>query len=218
VSGDRKTLPIAEGDDARRVAPAVARNRAAILEVLAARLPPGGQVLEIASGSGEHAVFFASALPGVSWQPSDRGDEPLGSIAAWRAEARLANLLPPLRLDAASPGTWPAVGADAVVAINLIHIASWAATQGLMAGAAQVLGVGGMLFLYGPFREADVPTVESNLAFDASLRARDPAWGLRDLAEVAVLAARHDLRLSERLVMPANNLGVVFRKSWPRSV
>jgi SAM-dependent methyltransferase len=182
------------------VAPAATRNRVAILEVLASRLPPAAQVLEIASGSGEHAVFFASALPGVMWQPSDLGDEPLASIAAWRAEAMLANLLPPLRLDAASPATWPVAAADAVVAINLIHIAPWAATQGLMAGAAQVLRTDGTLFLYGPFCEADVPTVESNLAFDANLRSRDPGWGLRDLAEVTALATRHGLRLGERLV------------------
>jgi hypothetical protein len=145
------------------------------------------------------------------WQPTDRDAGALESIAAWRDTAGLANLLPPLRLDAAS-ADWPVVRADAVVAINMIHIAPWAATEGLIAGAAHVLGDDGLLFLYGPFREGGVHTAVSNAAFDADLRARDPSWGVRDLGEIAVLAGRHGLKTLERIEMPANNLSVVFRR------
>jgi cyclopropane fatty-acyl-phospholipid synthase-like methyltransferase len=176
-------------------------------------MPAGARVLEVASGAGEHAMFLAAALPGVRWQPTDRDPEALASIAAWRDQAGLANLAPPLRLDAADLATWPAGPFDAVVCINMIHIAPWAATEGLMTGAGQGLTPGGRLFLYGPFLEADVKTVPSNLAFDESLKARDPAWGLRDLAEVSTLAQAQGLSLAERIAMPANNLVVVFDKA-----
>lgn len=175
-------------------------------------LPSRGLVLEIASGAGEHAAFNAAALPHLQWQPTDPDPEALASIAAWRDHAGAANLLPPLTLDAALPETWPVRRADAVVNINMIHISPWAATQGLMAGAGRVLPSGGVLFVYGPYLERDVETAPSNLAFDASLKARNPAWGIRDLAAVAALAAGHGLALIERIAMPANNLSLVFRK------
>ena len=193
-----------------RTSPSTARNRQPILEVLRPRLPPGARVLEVASGAGEHAMFLAAALPAVSWQPTDRDAEALTSIAAWRAEAGLANLAAPLRLDAADLATWPMGPFEAVVCINMIHIAPWAASEGLMAGAGRVLAPGGRLFLYGPYLEAGVETAPGNLAFDRSLKARDPAWGLRDLAEVAALAETQGLRFAERIAMPANNLVVVF--------
>jgi SAM-dependent methyltransferase len=199
--------------DGARTSPATARNRQPILEVLRPRLPAGARVLEVASGAGEHAVFLASALPGVSWRPTDRDAEALASIAAWREAAGLANLAAPIRLDAADPVSWPAGPFEAVVCINMVHISPWAATQGLMAGAAQVLAPGGRLFLYGPYVEPGVETASSNLAFDASLKSRDPAWGLRDLADVKALAAANGLRFAERIAMPANNLIAVFEKA-----
>lgn len=195
-----------------RIAPATARNREPILRVLRQWLSASGLVLEIASGTGEHAVWFAGALPRMTWQPTDQDDAALASIAAWREAAGAPNLHPPLFLDAAAPDSWPVERADAVVAINMIHIAPWAATQGLMAGAARVLPEGGLLYLYGPFREPGEPTAPSNIAFDADLRARDPAWGLRDLGEVIALAARHSIKFIETVPMPANNLSVVFRR------
>jgi SAM-dependent methyltransferase len=193
--------------------PATARNREPILAVLGPRLADGARVLEVASGAGEHAVFLAGALPKVTWRPSDRDAAARASIEAWRAQAGLANLAAPVALDAADPPSWPDEPVDAVICINMIHISPWAAAQGLMAGAGRLLAPGGRLFLYGPFLEADVATAPSNLAFDASLKARDPAWGLRDLAEVTALAAGEGLRLVERIAMPANNLIVVFERA-----
>ena len=196
-----------------RTSPSTARNREPILEVLRPLLPARARVLEVASGAGEHAMFLAAALPGVSWQPTDRDAEALASIAAWRAGAGLANLAPPLRLDATDPSTWPKGPFEAVVCINMIHISPWTASEGLMAGAGRVLAPGGRLFLYGPFLETDVVTAASNLAFDDSLKARDPAWGLRDLAAVTALAGAQGLDFAERIGMPANNLVVVFEKA-----
>jgi hypothetical protein len=180
--------------------------------VLKTCLPARGLVLEIAAGSGEHAVAGAAAFPALTWRPTDPDAEALASVAAWRGHAGLENLLPPLRLDAADPGGWPVDRADAMVNINMIHISPWAATQGLMAGAGRVLASGGVLFLYGPYIEAGVETAPSNLAFDADLKRRNPAWGLRRLEDVTALAAGHGLVLRERVAMPANNLAVVFRK------
>jgi SAM-dependent methyltransferase len=195
------------------VAPSTARNREPILGVLRSCLPPSGLVLEIAAGAGEHAVYNAAALPDLQWQPTDPSPEALASIAAWRDQAGLPNLLAPLRLDAADPETWPVARAEAVVNINMIHISPWAATEGLMAGAGRVLPSGGVLFLYGPYLERDVPTAPSNLAFDESLKGRNPAWGIRRLDAVTSLAAEHGLALAERIAMPANNLSLVFRKA-----
>jgi len=195
-----------------RTAPSTARNRQPILDVLAPRLPDKARVLEVASGAGEHAMFLAAALPTVRWQPTDRDADALASIAAWQASARLPNLAPPLRLDAADLATWPVGPFDAVVCINMVHISPWAATEGLMAGAGRVLTPGGRLFLYGPFLEADVATAPSNLSFDESLKSRDPAWGIRDLAQVAALAKANGLAFAERIAMPANNLVAMFEK------
>ncbi|MGE0224433.1 MAG: DUF938 domain-containing protein [Acetobacteraceae bacterium] len=194
-----------------RTAPAAARNRDPILRVLREHLPPSARVLEIASGTGEHAVWFSRTLDTVTWQPTDLEPEALNSIAAWRDLEGPPNLLPPLRLDTTAP-TWPVARADAVVAINLIHIAPWAATQGLVAGAGRVLDAAGMLFLYGPFREGGRHTSPGNMAFDSELRARNPDWGVRDLEDVTDLARRHGFGPPERITMPANNLSVVFRR------
>jgi len=196
---------------AAKSAPAAARNREPILRVLRDTLPRPALVLEIASGTGEHAVWFSDALPGVSWQPTDLDPDALHSIAAWRDKAGPPNLLPPLLLDAAAD-TWPVARAGAVVAINMVHIAPWRATPGLIAGAARVLSADGLLFIYGPFREAGEHTGAGNAAFDAALRARDPSWGIRDLDQIAVLAGQHGFRPPERIAMPANNLSVVFRR------
>jgi hypothetical protein len=196
-----------------KTSPATARNRGPILMVLKPRLPNGGIVLEIAAGAGEHAVCNAAALPHLQWQPTDPDLSALASIAAWRDYAALPNLLPPLRLDASHPDTWPVDRADAIVNINMMHISPWAAAQGLMTGAGHLLQIGGILFLYGPYIEPDIETAPSNLAFDLDLKARNPAWGLRRLDEVVALAAQHRLELSERLVMPANNLALIFRKT-----
>jgi len=195
-----------------RVSPSTARNRDPILAVLKPRLPASGEVLEIAAGAGEHAAYLAAALPALQWRPTDPDPEALASIAAWREQAGLANLLPPLRLDASDPDAWPIDRADVVVNINMIHISPWAATQGLMRGAGRVLSPGGLLFLYGPYFEADIPTAPSNLDFDASLKSRDPAWGLRHLDAVTALAAECCLDLADRIAMPANNLSLFFRK------
>ncbi len=193
-------------------APAVARSRDPILAVLRRVLPARGTVLEVASGSGEHAVYFAAAQPGLTWRPTDRDADALASVAAHRDSARLPNLLPALTLDVAAP-SWPVTRADAVVAINMIHIAPWTAAAGLMAGAGRLLAPGGVLYLYGPFKENGSHTAPSNAAFDSSLRRSNPDWGVRDLGEVCELAGRHGLDFVERVAMPANNLSVVFRRA-----
>jgi len=191
-------------------APAVARNREPIGAVLARVLPPSGTVLEVASGTGEHAVHWATRFPHLTWQPSDPDPAARRSIVAHARVEGLPNLRPPLALDAAAPD-WPIRRADAVLCINMIHIAPWSATPGLMAGAARLLPPGGALILYGPFREDGVPLAPGNAGFDADLRARDPAWGLRDLTAVARIAEARGLPLAERIAMPANNLALVFR-------
>ncbi len=196
---------------AARSAPAATRNHEPILRVLRDHLPRAARVLEIASGTGEHAVWFSRALPEVIWQPTDLDPDALRSIAAWRDGKDQPNLLPPLPLDAAADG-WPVATADAVVAINMIHIAPWTATLGLVAGAARVLSQSGVLFLYGPFREGGVHTGAGNAKFDADLRAREPSWGLRDLDDIAALAAQNGFMAPERIAMPANNLSLVFRR------
>ena len=198
------------GSGEKRHAPATLRNRDAIAAVLADWLPAAGTVLEIASGSGEHAIHFAAAFPALTWQPSDPDPAALTSIAAWSRDAVAANVLPPLRLDAAAPD-WPVARADAILCINMVHISPWEATLGLFAGAARLRPPGAPLILYGPYVEADVPTAESNRAFDASLRVRNPAWGLRDTAAVAAAAEQADLSLAARRAMPANNLMLLFR-------
>jgi len=191
--------------------PSVARNRDPILAVLRRVLPASGTILEIASGTGEHAVYFATALPHLTWQPSDQDERALRSIAAHRANSGLPNLLAPLTLDAAA-SDWPIGQADAIVAINMVHISPWRATQGLIAGADRVLSPGGVLYLYGAYKENGAHTAPSNEAFDADLRRRNPEWGVRDLEAVTELAGSHGLTLVERIPMPANNLSLVFRR------
>ena len=198
--------------DAKQHAPATLRNRAPIAEVLARELPVSGKVLEIAAGTGEHAVFFAGMFPGLAWQPTDPSDDALASIAAHRAEYAGENLAAPLLLDAAAPESWPVAAADAIVCINMVHISPWAATLGLFRGAARLLGSSGRpLILYGPYIEAGVKTAPSNLEFDASLRARNPLWGLREAEALDALAASHGMARTARYEMPANNLVLVYR-------
>jgi hypothetical protein len=198
-------------EDQRRSAPATLRNREPILALLREVLPASGKVLEVASGTGEHAVFFARALPGLTWQPSDPAEDARRSIAAWIAAEGLSNVLAPLALDAAGEH-WPAESADALVCINMIHISPWAATLGLMKGANALLAAGAPLVLYGPFRRSGQALEPSNAAFDADLKLRNPAWGLRLLEVVAQCAELNSLRLERVIEMPANNLTVVFRK------
>jgi SAM-dependent methyltransferase len=194
----------------KRHAPATERNRDPIAAVLREVLPPSGLVLEVASGTGEHAAYFARLFPALDWQPSDPDPNALTSIESWAADAGAPNLLPPVELDAA--GTWPIERADAVVCINMVHISPWAATLGLMAGAARLLPPGGPLILYGPYRRSEVETAESNEAFDRSLKARNPGWGLRDLSQVGAAAEAEGLALQSVIEMPANNLTVLFRR------
>lgn len=193
--------------------PASRRNAGPILEVLKARLPARGRVLEIASGGGRHAVAFAGALPGLDWTPSDPDPQARASLDAWRgATASPPNLGPPLALDCLDASTWPAGPFEAVVCVNMVHISPWAATEGLMALTGRVLPPLGLLILYGPYREAEVPLAPSNADFDAGLKARDPAWGLRDRDAVVAEARRNGLALTLRVEMPANNLCLVFRR------
>lgn len=198
---------------AKRHAPATERNREPIAEVLARELPSSGRVLEIASGTGEHAVFFAARFPALEWQPSDPDPDALASIAAYRAEFAGDNLAEPVLLDAATPESWPGYAADAIVCINMVHISPWQATQGLFAGAARILsGKDLPLILYGPYFEQGVETAPSNLAFDASLQARDPRWGIRNAEDLDRLADAHGFSRSARYALPANNIVLVYRR------
>jgi SAM-dependent methyltransferase len=203
---------MSETSDRRLYFPHVARNREPILEVLRRVLPRQGLVLEIASGGGEHAAYFAENLPGLFWQPTDANSEMFESIAAHRAVSGVANLLAPLHLDVTSD-QWPLERADAMVCCNMIHIAPWAATEGLMAGAERTLTRGGLLYLYGPYQIDGRHTAPSNQDFDTRLRAQNPLWGVRDLTDVSRLAKRHGFALAETLAMPANNLSVIFRRA-----
>jgi hypothetical protein len=169
-------------------------------------------VLEVASGSGEHVAHFASALPDLTFQPSDPDPDARASIDAWTASLSLANLRPALALDAAAQ-EWPIAAADAVLCINMIHIAPWAAAEGLVRGAARLLASGCVLYLYGPFRRDGRHTAPSNDAFDRSLRLQNPAWGVRDLETVAALAVAHGFAAPAIEPMPANNLSLTFVKS-----
>lgn len=218
----------------RRSAPAALRNREPIGEVLSEWLPAAGLILEIASGSGEHAIYFAERFPALQWQPSDVHPDALASIEAWREESQFPNLRVPLTIDAASP-KWPIHRADAVLSIkmdsdscdeqktaekggfdvvlnlNMVHISPWSAALGLLDGAARVLKRGGALILYGPWLQAGVETAPSNLAFDQQLRERDAQWGLRSVEEFQTEAEQRYFTLSEVRPMPANNLMLLFR-------
>ena len=202
------SAPDAELGDPRRVSPSVARNRDALLDALRGVLPAAGLMLEVASGTGEHVMHLASALPGLTWQPSDPSAEARASIDAWSEGA--ANIRPALELDAIA-WPWPVAAADALVCVNMIHIAPWDACLGLLRGARVILPFGAPLILYGPFLRAGVETAPGNLEFDASLRERDPAWGIRALENVA--AAAEGFALDRVMEMPANNLTVVFRRT-----
>ncbi len=195
----------------RLQAPAAARNRQPILDVLIPRLPAQGLVLEIASGSGEHIVHFAEALPDLVFQPSDPSPEARASIDDWVQTLALGNVRPALALDAAGD-VWPLEHADAVLCCNMIHIAPWEAALGLVAGAGRIVPKGGTLYLYGPYRRGGRHTAPSNEAFDLDLRRRNPAWGVRDLEAVTALAQAQGFGLPEIIDMPANNLSLVFKR------
>lgn len=191
--------------------PAAERNSTPILAVLQRVLPSSGLVLEIASGTGQHAARFSRALAHLTWQPSDADARSRDSIAAWCAKADVPNLREPLALDVRVE-PWPIAHADAIVCINMIHISPWAATIALFAGAQRVLGAGGVVYLYGPYRVGRRHTAPSNEAFDRSLRAQDAAWGVRDLEDVMAVASDSGFDLVETVEMPANNLSLVFGK------
>ena len=198
----------------RRQAPAAERNRGPILDVLRTCLPGEGLVLEVASGTGEHATHFAMALKSLDFQPSDPDPDQRASIDDWVRTLALANVRPALDLDATAE-SWPVERADAVICINMIHISPWEAAVGLMRGAARVLPANGILYLYGPYHRGGRPTSPGNETFDRSLRQRDASWGVRHLEEVTGLAARHGFGTPEIVEMPANNLSLIFRRDSP---
>lgn len=199
-----------EETEGRRIAPAVARNCGPIGDVLAQWLPQTGVVLELASGTGEHALAFARRFPRLEWQPSDISPAALASIKAWQDTSSPANLRPPIIVDASNP-RWPLTSADAVVSINMVHISPWASALGLIEGAAAILEPGASLILYGPWLEKGVQPAPSNLAFDADLRRRDPSWGLR-MVDAFTDSAAPFFELEQRRSMPAHNLMLLFRK------
>jgi hypothetical protein len=197
----------------KRHAPATLRNRDAIAQVLEGELPARGTVLEIAAGSGEHAVYFAGRFPALTWQPTDPDPAALASIEAYRDEYSGRNCAPPLALDAARPEGWPIATADAIVCINMVHISAWEASEGLFAGAARSLSKSeAPLILYGPFYEQGAEPAPSNVAFDHSLRARDPSWGIRYVEALDALAQRLGMHRTARHAMPANNLTLAYRR------
>ncbi|WP_430682975.1 DUF938 domain-containing protein [Leptolyngbya sp. AN02str] len=209
---------IMNSSDARQYAPATQRNRDPILQVLQTVLPPQGTVLEISSGTGEHAIYFAPRLSPLWWLPSDPNPGARASIAAWQQAEPCDRLLPPVNVDASlspwsvesqNPSPEPIV---AIANINMIHIAPWAACVGLMAGAQRILPSGGVLYLYGPYKQGGQHTAPSNAEFDASLQARNPEWGVRNLEDVMAIAAQHGFHHHTTVSMPANNLSVVFRR------
>jgi cyclopropane fatty-acyl-phospholipid synthase-like methyltransferase len=196
--------------DARRNAPAALRNRDPILDVLRAHLSPGGSILEIASGSGQHVIHFAAALTDHIFHPSDPDETARASIDAWISDSGLPNVRPALALDAAAT-QWPIAAADAVLCINMIHISPSASACGLFQGAAKILPRGGLLYLYGPYKRGGVHTAPSNADFDASLRMQNPDWGVRDLEAVETLARDNGFGPPDIVAMPANNLSLLFR-------
>jgi SAM-dependent methyltransferase len=193
-------------------APAALRNREPIAHVLRDVVPETGLVLEVASGTGEHSAYFAELFPALEWQPTDADEAALPWLAERRNRARLGNLRLPLHLDATAE-QWPVGRADALLCVNMVHISPWEATIGLFRGAARVLPAGAPLILYGPYRREGVPTAPSNEAFDASLRSRDPEWGLREVETVSSAAAARGLVFEKLFEMPANNLTLIYRKA-----
>lgn len=196
---------------AKGFAPAAERNREPILDVLTRVLPRSGLVLEVASGTGQHAIFFSERLPSLRWQPSDASADALRSIGAWVGETEHDNLLAPIELDVRS-NAWPISHADAMLCINMIHISPWEATEGLFLGAKGLLDPGSQLITYGPYRMHGEHTAPSNAAFDQSLRSRNPRWGVRDIDELSELGARTGFVLQERVDMPANNMTLVWTR------
>lgn len=189
--------------------PSAERNKEPILEVLRRVLPARATVLEVASGTGQHAAFFASEMPGITWQPSEAEPELLPSIEAWTEGC--PNVLPPRQLDVTDE-PWPVASADAVVAINMVHISPWTTTEALFRGARRILPRGGLIVLYGPYRVGGAHTAPSNEAFHRDLQARNPEWGVRDVDDVRALGASLGFRLEETVQMPANNLTLVLRR------
>jgi len=199
-------------DDPKQRAPSVARNRDAILNVLSGALPPRGLVLEIASGSGEHVVYFAEALPHLSFQPSDADAGARASVSAWIAESARRNINAPIAIDASAPD-WPLDRADAIVCINMSHISPWAATEGLFKGAGRLLPRGAPLILYGPYKRGGAHTAPSNVDFDVWLKSKCADFGVRDLEAVSALGAAAGFAEPQIVDMPANNFCVIFRKA-----
>jgi SAM-dependent methyltransferase len=199
-------------DDGRLVSASAKRNREPIAKVLSQVLPQSGLVLEVGSGTGEHAVHFARVMPHLAWQPSEQDKDCLCSISAWVAAEAQANVRQPLYLDV-TDAQWPIAAADAIISINMIHIAPWSVAQALLRGASRILPPGGLLCLYGPFSVAGKHTSASNRAFDAQLRGMNSEWGVRDLNATASEARVLNIELARTFHMPANNLVAVFRKS-----
>lgn len=199
------------GPESRKHAPATLRNRQAIADVLGDYLPRTGTVLELASGSGEHVVHFAAQFPDLRWQPSDMNAEACRSIAAWTAQEALENVAPPLLIDVCDD-SWPIKRADAVLCINMVHIAPWAATLAVFQRCRDLLESGTMLYFYGPYMRQDVATSQSNMDFDRSLRSRNPEWGLRDVADMDRGATDNGFDRKALVEMPANNLSLVYRR------
>ncbi|PHZ85688.1 DUF938 domain-containing protein [Paremcibacter congregatus] len=201
----------------KKHAPATARNQAPILDVLKECLPDHGTILEIASGTGQHAPYFIAQLPGHYWQPSDPDKDNRNSISAWWWEKQFKNILPPLNIST-DDDPWSVESQDlplaitAIVCINMVHISPWTSTIGLFKGAARILPPKGILYLYGPYKIDGVHTAPSNELFDISLRDRNPEWGIRDLTEVQKLARDHGFSCVKTVDMPANNLSVIFKK------
>jgi SAM-dependent methyltransferase len=208
---DRRFYGGPAGADSRRSAPAASRNREPIAEVLEDWLPENGLVLEVASGTGEHALFFAERFRGLEWQPSDSDADALKSIAAWRAEVELPNLREPIALDAGATD-WPIEQAEALLSINMVHISPWQSALGLLDGAARLLPPGAPLILYGPWIADGIATAPSNLAFDADLKRRNPQWGLRRIEDFAQAASERGLELAQTVAMPANNFMLLMRR------
>jgi hypothetical protein len=197
---------------AKAFAPAFGRNRQVILDVLRRVLPSRGIVVEVASGTGQHATFFSEHLPALRWQPSDVSPEALRSIAAWVGEAARDNLLPPLELDVRW-ARWPVTEVNALLCINMIHISPWETTEALFRGAGELLAVGSPLITYGPYRLHGEHTAPSNAGFDESLRSRNSQWGVRDVDELHELAEHTGFTLEERIAMPANNMTLVWKRN-----
>lgn len=210
MTDERRFYEVPEAGE-RRSAPAALRNRGPIAEVLRDWLPESGLVLEIASGTGEHSVYFAEHFPRLEWQPSDLHADALASVAAWREVAGLPNVRKPLVLDAASPD-WPVSEADAVLSINMVHISPWASALGLLTGARRVLPAGAPLILYGPWLSDKIPTAPSNLDFDADLKRRNPEWGLRTVEDFVAAGEERGFSLAETRAMPANNLMLLLHR------